>query len=402
MTHPTALRLPRAPVAVVMIALGAALAACNDVAPLRVRYELSEGPAQKCPATCSSVLLNCKSVLSVRIVDPVNPGVALVPPVCRVLEQPRSLCEIGRVELPDEERLPLRRLAIQVAVFNYDDVAQPDGTLVCPSDLPFDAINFAAPSRYRPAVAGMGYYQPGDAETVVKLGCADLTVVNTPVCSGDDRVRITASADDFDTGVFLQSPSSVQLTVGEPISSVNPDTLRTEYSMPLNKVFPLRLGDGPRAGWSGEAPTQFRDSACIEVFENASQVTKSITCKRITKHEASLDLRGIRMSRTTLNAVLAAIGEPTFPKSGLVIGMVLDEQGKPVERAVVRPSTGSVRYLGSGRDRLIDDGTSSNGIFVSTNAPFLTSWTAVGTAEGYGGLVDERVTIVILQPDAKP
>ncbi|MEZ4360420.1 MAG: hypothetical protein R3B48_09580 [Kofleriaceae bacterium] len=371
-------------------------AACADPGPLKVRYKLTEGATQKCPATCASVGVACKSVLSIRIIDPARPDQALAS-VCDVLEGSHSLCEMSRVRLPADVRLPAQRLAVQVALYNAEDVAAPGGGYTCPSDLPFDANNFAAPSEYQPAVAGMGYFDPGDTETVVELGCADLTVVNTPACRGDDQVRITASADDFDTGVFLSEPDKVTLWVGEPTARVNSSS-QTEYVMSNPRM--MDKVSGTPAAWSVDVPARFMESACVDVLEDRTGSTRAISCKRVAANEPTIDLRGIRLTRTTLAAVLSAIDETTSPDQGLVIGMVLDQLGKPAAGVTVRPSSGTVEYLGPEKDKVLGNATSASGMFLSRDAPFATSWAAVGTSGAYGGLVVDRVTIVILQPDA--
>lgn len=377
-------------------------AGCADDPPIKVRYELSKGPAQKCPADCESTMLMCKSVLSVRIVDPALPDAAPLLSVCRRMEAGRSLCQMTQVRLVADKELPMRRLAVQVALYHAADVFYDDeGEPLCPQDQPFGADGYAAPSQYHPAIAGMGYYTPGEGETTVPLGCVDVSVVNTPACLGKDRVDITASADDFDSGVYLQPPvaDNVELKVGEPEPYLDGDTPR--YQLRPNTLTSLdRVANSFPAAWRNEYEGMFESAVCVVVEEKIAESTPTVTCRSVSSSETTFDLRGLRLTRSTLMQVLNVIGQSEFPKEGLVVGMVVDRLGKPVAGVQVHPSTGTVQYMGSSRDRLIGSATSSSGIFISRDTPFKTSWSAPDTSGGYGGLIRDKVTIVILQPDA--
>ena len=48
-----------------------------------------------------------------------------------------------------------------------------------------------------------------------------------------------------------------------------------------------------------------------------------------------IDLSGVRVPRTTLQEVLAALEETVFPDNGLVLGIVIDELGSPVANVQV-------------------------------------------------------------------
>ena len=383
----------------VVLWAGAALAGCADDPPFSLRYKLTAGATQTCPASCESVNLACDSVLSIRILDPRDDKPLAT--VCEPITAAPSLCAMSRVRLPTDLRLPQRRLAVQVALYNADHISTINGKLACPDNQPFDGNRFAAPSAYQPAVAGMGYYDPGDAETVVELGCSDLTVVNTPVCRNEDRVRVTASVDDFDNGEHLPPAVAdrVALAVGEPAARINPITQQPEYHLPLQATRPLaRVPDTFRPAWTADVSLSFAQTACVEVFEDVAQTTKALTCREVTIGDNELDLPAVRLSRETLEDVLRALGKTSFPEDGLVIGKVIDRVGNPVKNVDVHPSSGSVQYLSAGRDSIIGDVTSESGIFISRDVDFKTSWSASGTAGGYGGLVVGHVTMVLLQP----
>lgn len=386
---------------IALVAIGAALMApgCADDPPIKLRYELSKGPTQECNADCESTMLYCRSVLSVRIIDPAHPEQPPYLSVCRPLAEKRSLCQMAQVRLVSDEELPRRRLAIQVALYNADDLElNSSGEPVCPQDQPYAANGYAAPSAYRPAIAGMGYYTPGEEETVVPLGCADVTLVQTQTCQGKNVVKITASADDFDSGVYLQPPvaDAVELRVGEPEQTAD------GYEIPLNSITKLeRVANSFPAAWGGERERAFESSVCLIVQEDVAQSTPTVTCRLVSPSDTTFDLRGLRLTRSTLLQVLNVLGEQQFPKRGLVVGMVVDHYGQPLAGVTVTPSVpgASVEYLGPARDRLVSGATSSSGIFLSRNASFATSWSAPGTSTAYGGLIADKVTVVILQAD---
>ena len=86
--------------------------------------------------------------------------------------------------------------------------------------------------------------------------------------------------------------------------------------------------------------------------------------------------------------------------------MVLDPLGNPVPNLQVVSSTGTVKYLTADRHGMTTTSTSSNGIFMSQDTPYADAAGAISTfrtstmlqsATAYGGLIDRKATIVILQ-----
>jgi hypothetical protein len=105
-----------------------------------------------------------------------------------------------------------------------------------------------------------------------------------------------------------------------------------------------------------------------------------------------------------------ALGRTSFPDTGLVIGVVLDSNGTPPTMPMMIAATasdgtpdGTIEYLSADRRNLIAGGTSANGIFISQDTPYGSTFTANGAklqaALGYGGLVEGKVSIVVLQFD---
>lgn len=380
-----------------LLLAGATGAACADDPPMSLRYRLTAGPTQTCPAACDSVQMACSSVVSIRVVDPATPDTSLLS-VCDAISRGSSLCEMARVQLPTDRPLPRKRLAVQVALYNASDIPEVNGRLACPRQT-FDGNRFAAPGEARPAVAGMGYYTPGEDETVVELGCADLSVVNTPVCRNEDRVHVTSSLVSFDTRTHVTESTDALLEVGTPVAR------GTGFSMSSSDTSRLTLepSSGPVRAWSADWSTDSMETgapkvACLSVLERAPETTPSLTCKPLAPGATTLDLPGVLLRRGQLQAVLTALGETSFPTDGLVVGVVVDRGGLAQEGVRVVPSFGSVRYLD--RNVLVDGATTKSGIFVSRDAPFHSAWSAAGTSGGYGGRVAGHVTVVLLQPQA--
>jgi hypothetical protein len=102
-----------------------------------------------------------------------------------------------------------------------------------------------------------------------------------------------------------------------------------------------------------------------------------------------------------LATYLSALGLMDFPEAGLTLGMVVDDQGKPVAGAVVSAGMGTVEYLTDQGSAFGPGATGKDGIFVSRNAIFGTEFsTGTGGPTGIGGLVAGRLTVVILQAGA--
>ena len=111
---------------------------------------------------------------------------------------------------------------------------------------------------------------------------------------------------------------------------------------------------------------------------------------------------GVRLSKAALDQMLAALSLTSFPVHGLTIGIVLDPSGNSVANQVVTPSAGTVQYFAADRANVGGAKTTSSGVWVSTDAPFGTTFSTFGgtpptTVQRIGGLIDGKVTIVVLQ-----
>lgn len=400
----------------------ALLAAC-DPPVLALRFTLTDGPSQQCissrtgsPTTdCSEVTMICDSVLSIRIVPPDQPmfpylSVCEAPPP----RPPTTLCSIASVTLPQPTvPIPEQVLEVQIAVFKRDTLSRDaDGNYICPrvefaaNNLPESAVTCfeSDPTQCppRPAIGGRAYYYPGDEETVVPLGCTELSLLDGPACASTNTLPATATVNDFDTWVPVSATTATRLTVsiGEPKPDQN-----NLYS--LTGTQPLM---GPSSGvpptWSGELAVVPQNHYCVEVFEDVPQATRSVVCRPVPSELSRIDIVGALLAKDTLDDILDALDTPVFPAAGLVVGVVLDQFNNPVAGARVTPTcapgqTCTVQYLSADRRSLTTDATSSNGIWLSQDSPFGTRFSRAGQVQPvFGGLVQGKVTIVVLQESA--
>ncbi|MBP9086352.1 MAG: hypothetical protein KBG15_09540 [Kofleriaceae bacterium] len=379
------------------IAVGAS---CSPDGPLQLQLQLTSGAEQTCPATsCLQIPIQCDAVVSVRIFNPATPLAPYVR-ICEDLPATENICSLNRLQLP-VTNVPNERLEIQVAVFPKSGVPRIDNQPVCPTNLQFSPTGKPTGLGQGAAIAGRAFYSPDDEQTVVDLGCTDLTLVSGAACAGPTDVQVTASVNDFDSGVFLAPAlaDSIAVAVGEPKAQTNSLTGALEWSMASQFLTALsRTGSAPVPSWAGASPNRFRTSACINVLEDGAQATSTISCRAANASTDTVDIQGYRLSRQSLDQILTTLRLLFFPDEGLVIGMVRDFQGNPASGVMVRASAGTIAYLSADRSAVGGTVTSSSGIFVSRSAPFETTFSANGNvAPVVGGLVLGKVTIVLLE-----
>jgi hypothetical protein len=275
------------------------------------------------------------------------------------------------------------------------------GADICPSNVEYDAVNgFPIEGEMAPALGGRAYYRPGDEIVTVTLGCTNLELVNDPVCEGRANVRVTATVNDFDGGSVID-PDRIGVSVGSPKSKVaggyelNPgDVTALERTV----IFP--------PAWGISLDGMFASYACLAVLDDVARSTTALTCITSNVMDEELDFLGIRLSNDSLDQILATVSLAQVPSAGITIGIVIDDDGKPVPNQVVSVPLGtSIRYLSS--DRTASTGTSTSGgplggVFVSLDAPFGTMFSTTNVTPSaprpqVGGRIDGKVTIVVLR-----
>jgi hypothetical protein len=398
-----------APIA--LVAACSLLLACENP-PLSLRFKLTDGAAQQCfsdtgvqTTSCQDITMLCEAYLSVRILapsDPIAPYISL----CERIDNRAQgkLCAIANVSLPEPAMpVPEQVLEVQMAIFprsaiTFDALGNP----VCPiarfgaNGLPIAFQPFCQDDPERcppvPAVGGRTFYTPGDDKTVVELGCTDLQQLTT---CGRRRVSVTATVNDFDdlvSSVGKTLADRLDVGVGEPRLSGGEHVLTPGDTREL-----VRWQTTPPA-WRADLDVTFTDTVCIEVLEDGAQRTTAVTC-RSYDGRPMIDLAGVYLNKTTLDQVLAALSLTSFPETGLVIGMTIDEFFNPLPNVAVSCAGCTVEYLNSNRTALQPNATSTSGIFVSRDAPFGTGFTIPATVlrPVLGGLIRDKVTIVVVQ-----
>jgi hypothetical protein len=409
----------------IRLALIVLVAACSDPS-FALRFRVTSGQEAACTntsgqqvTTCSDVTMQCRAVVSIRIFSPSDPTSPYIS-VCKELSGQPNVCSIAGVDLP-QPAIPVngQTLEAQMAVYPLEKISTDPktGDLQCPTGVAFDARGFPVESVQpcipgdlgdcppSPAIGGVAFYHPGDAETIVDLGCTDLAQLNDPTCTGESEVKVTAVVDDFDTDVSVQSSVAdhLSLYMGDPIATIASDTT-THYQLPLG-VNPLTRSTGTTPSWSGTVTEPFT-SECVQVLEDVAGATTAVRCQPFPTTPASIDATGTRLTKESLAEIVQALGLVDFPDDGLVIGVVLDPLGNPVQNLQVVSSAGTVSYLSADRHSVTMTSTSSNGIFMSQDTPYADAGGAISTfrtstmlqsTTGYGGLIDRKATIVILQ-----
>lgn len=390
------------------IAIAVLTSACEPPEP-GLDLQLSSGPSQECPSTdCNDIAMTCRMFMSVRILDPDDPTAPLHSECLEIpMTNSETLCPIGGLEL-QPHTLPYRDLEVQVAVYPESVVDPPtmtDPFFRCPTGTTYDHVNgfpISVPDQVTPALGGRGYYRPGDDTIRVTLGCSNLDELDK--CQGIASVIVTATVDDFDTrlSVDVTQARGLSVSVGQP--------------KPANMGFALNNSDltelvdtiAAAPAWSGTVNELFTAFACLTVLDDTPQSTTTVTCKRAKVTDTMIDLAGAdagaRLTKASLDQILAALSLTQFPLQGMTIGVVVDN-GIPVANQVVTASEGTVEYLSSDRTTVggsMTSGGANGAVFVSRDAPFGTTFRTTRTTlpnvtvSKLGGRIVGKATIVVL------
>lgn len=403
-----------------VLAFALALAGCNDPT-FSLRFRVTDGLADACKpdgvnqvTQCQQVPMTCAAYANIRVFNPNTPSSPIIDVCQELMMAPNpTLCEVAQVNLP-QPAMPVdaQTLKVEILVYPKNKLLLDDKTHlpVCPAMTSFGADGFPSPSLVpctpdapcepTPAIGGSAYYHPGDTETVVELGCVDLKLLNDPVCTGAST-QVTATVTDFDTLVSVPQSLAPELTVGVG----EPDGMGTPIHYTFENAVTMMLTSKLTPTWT--AMLSPPNLPCILVDEDVAGRTKSVRCTAPTPSlPPPTTLVGTRLAKSSLDTILTALGLTGFPDAGLTVGIVLDDHGNPAGGLPVTAtdgnghSTGTIKYLSANRLGVAGTVTSPSGIFVSQDAPFGTTFSATQaglTATAVGGLIDGKVTIVVLQ-----
>jgi hypothetical protein len=400
------------------------VAACGDPPPMVLKFRITDGDVQGCTSStgtkatsCEDVTMLCDAYASIRIFAPSDPTAPFVSACQQLVAGPKAknVCSIAQVPLPAPE-MPISAQTLEVDMAIYPKASlhtDSMGNIVCPSQPMFGADGFPVLAQDpctdpdpttcdpQPAIGGRAFYHPGDTQTVVSLGCTNLEALEDRSCAGQSSLSVSATVNDFDTSVSV-SPATADgllVSIGEPTFSASV----MGYQLQSSQTHELdRAPESPVPSWQGDLDLQLMSSACLEVFEDNAQSTAALTCTNDIARNP-LDLPGIRLSTTTLNKILAALSLTTFPDQGLVVGIVLDSSGiaKPGVTIVPSDPSATVKYLSVDLSTVVPGATSKSGVWVSQDAKYGTSFgtsdISALTQPGFGGLVHQKVDIVVIQ-----
>ncbi len=379
-----------------LAACAAWVCACSTPTP-QIVLGLAAPPA--CPSVaCDSLSLPCDAVMSIRIVEPGDVSKRYLDQCVAVpRNKGNNVCALNMIDLQSTP-LPVRDLAVQIAVFPGSAVRGPDGTLTCPP-VAYSANGFPITQAPAPAYGRQAFYHPGDSIVDVMLGCTDLSATQAgDSCGNPSAGAATATVLGFDT--------QVPVTVGPGgtaddlfVWSGEPHIFDGSYVLHPADVVAMHLDGNGTPHWTAEVAQTFDSYACVEVLEDIAQTVATLHCTSAAN--ASAELTGYWIRRDTLQSILktaaSVLGNSGLPDAGLTIGLVVDaSSARGVKNVAVQINgPGHITYL-SGDGTVGGDATFDNGVFVSDDVRFGTMFFAPGAPPEIGGLVAGKATIVVL------
>lgn len=398
-----------------------ALGACEDSVQFRLRFEwqrdTADGTSQACPRlpngdySCSAIPLTCDVRVRVRIVGATNDETYFYD--CFAIENPGTACQLADIPI-SPRAIPNEMVRIQVIVWTLDelmdsgiDLSETDG---CPVTTPFDAsglprlggtpVQPGAPREPVPALGGESYFLVGQSPiATITLGCPQYPSLDAVECR-DNTQRIQATILDPSNGLSVPRPEIEEMMV-------------VRYGLPEKKEGVYKIVDSnlspvlaeTREGtlvWNGILTEAPGPTGCM-VARKLGAGSPSLHCfDTDIPEEGPMMTQGYLVSGMLQNQLESMLMLDSIPREGLVLGVVLDANGTPVKGATVTPSQGTVIYpddmiFGQG------SGTNDDGFFVSLDAGYETTWSAVGPnnvvddGTARGGLVDFHVSVVVIR-----
>jgi hypothetical protein len=250
----------------------------------------------------------------------------------------------------------------------------------------------------------------------VVLGCVEESLLDAPECRTGNLPHVTTHVIDFEDRIDVDGSLAGRLTV--TVAEPTYDSINDRYLLQTPTLMEATM-TAPVLTYEVDYPANFDDTACIQVLGDDLGAAAAVRCYQAAPEhlvDNQLDAEGSLLDISTLEAVRQAIGGGPL-NNGVVIGMVLDEDGFPAAGAEVEASFGTVQYLSEDLSSTAGlTQTSASGVFASINAPYqgpefeTNFWTATRADESteeivIGGLLEAKVTIVILRlvpPEPEP
>ena len=390
------------------------LAACNetpvDLGPFTIQPVLDTRPGSGCEsATCQDYGMSCGAVVSIRILDTEDDD-RIVGSSCQTVPPDDTLCGLANLNRGTFFNIPPHRLRIELAAWR-EEVLAGDPVLAgdCPDDDIFD-LRGAPLTTFtpQPAFAGADYYDASsssDDVADVHLFCTEPEQLDEVECSMESSTVVTVQVDDLETALDISPEQADNLNVGAAVARAVPDDEGGTYHViEAGDTFTLAREDGPVPRFTGVTSRELGTTVCAVVLDLAPQSTSAVTCSSVEAGADPVDLRGNLVTNATLEPILDAMGASSFPLDGLVIGRVFDHTGVPLAGVAIDAEGGTVEYLDASVTALGGDETSSSGFFISRDAPFGASFSAVHTGDGrtqvgdpVAGLVRSKVTALIIR-----
>jgi hypothetical protein len=377
---------------------------------IRVGFDGRPGSFCETNAACSDYSLACGGRVVVRVFD-VEAGAERGNSVCREVTPAETLC---KMEVPDAEIFGVALHRVRISVALWRSGVLPEG--VCPSQDMFDARGMPRSDfSPQPAFAGAAYFDMREVseEVVVPLSCTDPAQLEAEQCQAAEPL-VSAQVTDLSSGLPVDEEVAGSLEVGVgPVRDV-PTIPGEQYQIEGSEITDLDPEGGQEPIFTGRVPSTMRGPVCTVVRDSGAESVASATCGEIAPDADEVELPGLLVTRERLDFVLGAM-QARFPEEGLVIGRVFDHSGQPLAGAVVDGGPDAVvEYVDEEGTGLTTDATSSNGFFLSRDAPYGSIWHARhpdGSREQRaltGGLVRDRVTPILLpmtepaEPTAAP
>lgn len=414
---------------VAVAALG--LGACDDSVQFSLRIEwqrqTAEGSAQACPQlmdgtySCRAIPLSCDVQVRVRIIGATNDETYYSD--CFPILSNGDACQLGALPI-DARAIPNEMVRVQVIVWTMAELeasglsnaelAESGG---CPVTTAFDSgglprlgITPVQPGVKRepvPALGGETYFRVGQSPTAtVTLGCPQYPSLNAAVCR-DDGQRIQATIRDPELLFPIPRPDprdNMSVRYGLPEETVDEGVYEvvTERLSPALAVSAV----GAPLTWDGSLLIPPGPLGCL-ITDRDALVAPTIHCfDTEVPADGPMFAEGFQVGRDLLFNLRRLYGLIDVPTEGLVLGMVLDADGRQVAGATVTASGGATVNYPDDAFNGVQATTNTNGFFTSRDAAFETTWSA--TAPGNlkdddtarGGLVQDHVSFVVVRLEA--